>query len=103
MGKKDKRVDEYISKSADFAKPILTHLRDLLHDACPAIEITCWFVGEQYFRIVNERTRNGDALLLAAGQLAWMVIAAPLQANCLKHSFGPGAQLRIAQPVGGVK
>ena len=40
MGKKDKRVDEYISKSADFAKPILTHLRDLVHDACPAIEET---------------------------------------------------------------
>ena len=40
MGKKDKRVDEYISKSADFAKPILTHLRDLVHNACPAIEET---------------------------------------------------------------
>jgi len=40
MGKKDQRVDEYISKSADFAKPILTHLRNLVHDACPAIEET---------------------------------------------------------------
>jgi hypothetical protein len=37
MGNKDKRVDEYISKSTDFAKPILVHLRDLVHDACPAI------------------------------------------------------------------
>ena len=35
MGTKDKRVDAYIAKSADFAKPILTHLRALVHDAAP--------------------------------------------------------------------
>lgn len=38
MVKKDKRVDEYISKSADFAKPILTHLRILIHETCPDTE-----------------------------------------------------------------
>jgi uncharacterized protein YdeI (YjbR/CyaY-like superfamily) len=40
MGKQDKRVDEYISKSADFAKPILNHLRQLVHNACPDVEET---------------------------------------------------------------
>lgn len=34
---KDKRVDTYIAKSADFAKPILTHLRALVHKACPEV------------------------------------------------------------------
>jgi uncharacterized protein YdeI (YjbR/CyaY-like superfamily) len=38
MPKKDERVDAYIEKSADFAKPILTRLRDLVHQACPEIE-----------------------------------------------------------------
>lgn len=38
MGKKDKKVDEYISKSADFAKPILNHLRNLVHETCPDAE-----------------------------------------------------------------
>jgi uncharacterized protein YdeI (YjbR/CyaY-like superfamily) len=38
MGTKDKRVDLYIAKSADFAKPILLHLRELVHKACPAVE-----------------------------------------------------------------
>ena len=38
MGKKDPRVDTYIAKSADFAKPILNHLRDLVHEACPEVE-----------------------------------------------------------------
>jgi uncharacterized protein YdeI (YjbR/CyaY-like superfamily) len=40
MAKKDKRIDAYISKSADFAKPILTHLRELVHKACPEVEET---------------------------------------------------------------
>ena len=31
-------VDEYIAKSEEFAKPILTHLRKLVHDACPDVE-----------------------------------------------------------------
>ncbi|MGC2236657.1 MAG: YdeI/OmpD-associated family protein [Pyrinomonadaceae bacterium] len=38
MGKRDERVDAYIAKSADFAKPILTHLRELVHLASPEIE-----------------------------------------------------------------
>src|SRR5438067_996661 len=40
MGKKDKRVDDYIAKSADFAKPILNHLRELVHKAVPEVEET---------------------------------------------------------------
>ena len=40
MGTKDDRVDAYIAKSADFAKPILTHLRDLVHATCPDVEET---------------------------------------------------------------
>ena len=40
MGKKDTRVDAYISKSADFAKPVLNRLRNLVHKACPDVEET---------------------------------------------------------------
>jgi uncharacterized protein YdeI (YjbR/CyaY-like superfamily) len=36
----DKRIDNYIAKSADFAKPILNHLRTLIHSACPQVEET---------------------------------------------------------------
>src|SRR5262245_43711964 len=35
MGKKDPRVDAYIEKSADFAKPILEQLRATVHETCP--------------------------------------------------------------------
>ena len=40
MGSKDPRLDAYISKSADFAKPILKHLRKIVHAGCPAVEET---------------------------------------------------------------
>lgn len=40
MEKYDNRVDAYIAKSADFAKPILNHLRNLVHRACPEITET---------------------------------------------------------------
>jgi uncharacterized protein YdeI (YjbR/CyaY-like superfamily) len=40
MGMKDKRVDAYIAKSAAFAKPVLTHLRALVHEVCPDVTET---------------------------------------------------------------
>jgi len=36
----DPRVDAYIDKSADFAKPILTHVRQLIHEVCPDVKET---------------------------------------------------------------
>lgn len=39
----DPRIDAYIDKAADFAKPILLHLRDLIHRTVPEItETTKW-------------------------------------------------------------
>jgi uncharacterized protein YdeI (YjbR/CyaY-like superfamily) len=40
MGKWDPRVDTYIANSADFARPILTHIRAVVHEACPEVEET---------------------------------------------------------------
>jgi hypothetical protein len=34
----NKSVDAYIAKSAGFAIPILNHLRELIHTACPGVE-----------------------------------------------------------------
>jgi uncharacterized protein YdeI (YjbR/CyaY-like superfamily) len=40
MGKKDKRIDTYIAKAQDFAKPVLIHIRALVHKAIPDVEET---------------------------------------------------------------
>ena len=43
MGKKDARVDTYLATSPDFAKPILTYLRDVVHEGCPdLVETMKW-------------------------------------------------------------
>lgn len=40
MPKRDPRVTRYIEKCAPFARPILKHLRKVVHDAGPGIEET---------------------------------------------------------------
>ena len=40
MRTRDPRVDAYIARSADFAKPILAYLRDVVHEGCPDVEET---------------------------------------------------------------
>jgi uncharacterized protein YdeI (YjbR/CyaY-like superfamily) len=38
MAKRDSKIDAYIKKAAPFAQPILEHLRELVHKACPEVE-----------------------------------------------------------------
>jgi uncharacterized protein YdeI (YjbR/CyaY-like superfamily) len=57
MGKKDPRVDSYIAKSADFAKPILNHLRELLHKNCSSVEETMkWSFPHFTYKGPGDRT-----------------------------------------------
>lgn len=38
MGQRDPRVDAYIAKSAEFARPILARLREVIHEGCAETE-----------------------------------------------------------------
>ena len=40
MGKRDRRVDNYIKDAAPFARPILKHIRRIVHAGCPDVEET---------------------------------------------------------------
>jgi uncharacterized protein YdeI (YjbR/CyaY-like superfamily) len=40
MGTRDPRIDAYIAKQKEFARPILTHIREVVHAACPEVEET---------------------------------------------------------------
>ncbi len=40
MSHRDPRVDAYIAKAAPFARPILGHVRAIVHEACPDAEET---------------------------------------------------------------
>ena len=37
---RDPRIDAYIARQADFARPILEHVRAVVHEACPDVEET---------------------------------------------------------------
>lgn len=51
MGNKNPGVDAYIQKSADFARPVLNHLRHLVLEACPAIDETIkWGFPHFYYK-----------------------------------------------------
>jgi uncharacterized protein YdeI (YjbR/CyaY-like superfamily) len=59
MPKKDPRIDAYIIQAAEFARPILEHLRALVHKACPdAVETIKW--GAPHF------DHNGSILCFMA-------------------------------------
>ncbi|HXT47272.1 MAG TPA: YdeI/OmpD-associated family protein [Gemmatimonadaceae bacterium] len=46
----DPRIDAYIAKSPEFAKPILTHIRTVVHAACPDVEETMkWSTPHFYY------------------------------------------------------
>src|SRR3954462_11574713 len=40
MPTKDPRVDAYVERAAPFARPILRHLRKVVHRGCPNVEET---------------------------------------------------------------
>jgi uncharacterized protein YdeI (YjbR/CyaY-like superfamily) len=51
MASKDPRIDAYITKAKPFARPILKHLRAVVHEACPEVEETIkWGVPHFQYR-----------------------------------------------------
>jgi len=48
MGKRDPRFDAYIEKQAEFARPILTYVRTVVHDACPDVVETMKWSSPSY-------------------------------------------------------
>lgn len=60
MSKFNPQFDEYITKSADFAKPIMEYLRQIIHETCPEVEeIIKW--GNPHFDY------KGDMMCILAG------------------------------------
>ena len=53
MGTYNKAIDNFIAKSADFAKPILEHFRALVHEVCPETEEKIKW-GMPFFDYKNE-------------------------------------------------
>jgi uncharacterized protein YdeI (YjbR/CyaY-like superfamily) len=73
MSKQDPRIDAYIAKAADFAKPILLRLRRLVHAACADVTETIkWgspFYEHKGILICTPAFKNHCALVFWKGKL----------------------------------
>src|SRR3546814_18722226 len=77
MGRRDPRVDAYIARSAPFARPILEHVRELVHEACPDVAATIKW--------------GAPSLVHAGGILAGMAaFKQPASLGYWKHALGVG-------------
>ena len=81
MATTDPRIDAYIEAAADFAQPILSHLRQIVHAGCPNVEETLKW-GMPYF--------------MHKGMLCGM---AAFKQHCT-FSFWQGARVLGAEKVG---
>ena len=59
MPKTDKQIDAYIAKAPEYARPILTHLRAIAHEAVPDVEETLKWSAPAYMH-------NGILMITAA-------------------------------------
>ena len=80
---------------------ILEHAHDL--DAGPAVQVAGRFVGQQKFWLIDQSARDGDALLLAAGKLVWVMTGALAQAHDFQRSSGAFPLLASADAWSGVE
>jgi len=68
--KRDQRIDDYIARQADFARPILEHLRERVHAACPeTVETLKW--GMPSFMYKGEILASMAAFMAHASFSLW--------------------------------
>src|ERR1700730_17054419 len=83
----------------DARYPIIVQLLKNSHDldARAAVEISRWLVGQHHLGIIHQSARDGDALLLSAGELTRMMIFPALQTDRSEDPIGFLARLRVRQ------
>src|SRR5437667_692642 len=81
-------------------RPAAVQLAEELHDrfAVDGIEISGWLVRKQDRRRADERARYRDTLLLAAGELPWIVTQPVRHADALECFVSPASKLVARAP-----
>lgn len=86
----DPRVDAYIAKSADFAKPILTRVRAMVHAACPDVEETIKW-GSPFFDYKGQMMCAMAAFKAHCALIFWkapLIDGIPANGDKSRGSFG---------------
>ncbi len=80
---------------------LLEHLEHLF--AGPRIQVAGGLVGKEHRRVVDQRSGDGDPLLLTAGELRGLVVQPVGQPHPAKHLRGPPSGLTVTQVFGGIR
>ena len=101
MGTRDPRVDAYIARQQHFAKPILAHIRDLVHALCPtADEAIKW--GAPFFMYAGAPICQMAAFREHAALGFWkaaLIDGIPPNANNSGESAGNFGRLKTVKDV----
>lgn len=96
MPQTDNRIDEYINAAAPFAQPILLHIRQLVHHACPtAVETLKW--GMPYFTYRNNNLCGMAAFKHHCVFVFWLGNALTDPHQLLQNNEGKNAMGHLGQ------
>src|SRR5262249_22618101 len=87
--------DVLLMRDHDNCDAALVELPEDRHDldAGSAVEIAGGFIRQQHLRIIDQRARDGDALLLTARKLTWKMVLAARESDRCKHAIRFFAEL----------
>lgn len=86
----DLRVDAFIARSADFAKPILVRVREMVHEACPEVEETIKW-GSPFFDYKGQMMCAIGAFKQHCALIFWkasLIEGLPANGDKSRGSFG---------------
>ena len=89
--------DVLLVRDHDDGNAVLVELLENGHDlnAGSAVEIAGWFIRQQHLRIIDQRARDRDALLLTAGKLTRKMVLTTRKPDRCKHAIRFFAELRM--------
>ena len=89
--------DVLLVRDHDDRDAVLVELLKNRHDldAGAAVEIPGRFIRQQHLRIIDQRARNRDALLLTAGKLTRKMVLTTREPDRCKHTIRLFAELRM--------
>src|SRR6266508_1707790 len=87
--------DVLLVRDHDDSDAVLVELLKNRHDldAGAAVEIARRFIRQQHLRIIDQRARNRDALLLTAGKLTRKMVLTTREPDRCKHTISSFAKL----------
>ena len=80
-------------------RSLLVQFMEQVHDlfAGMCIKVACWFISNDEHGVIDQRTSNGNTLLLPTGEFVGLMIHTIGKANQFEHGFPPFLAVSVFQ------